>query len=80
MQKMVIFDFIKNNSEVLYLLQRNGVKDINVALDYQAIYAIYVSHESVKSQMLRYETVAETCKTSTKTVRNAVKYMQMELI
>ena len=77
---MVIFDFIKKNSNVLFVLQKNGVKDINVALDYQAIYAIYMQKSGIKSQMLRYETVAETCKTSTKTVRNAVKYMQMELI
>lgn len=77
---MEIIDFIKKNSDVLFVLQKNGVKNINVALDYQAIYTIYVQKSDIKSQMLRYETVAETCKTSTKTVRNAVKYMQMKII
>jgi hypothetical protein len=76
---MLISEYIKNNSEVLFKLQKAGVKNINVALDYLAVYNTYNSFSNIKSKMERIEFTADTCNTHTNSVRTAIKYMEAKI-
>jgi hypothetical protein len=76
---MVLKDYIENNSEILFKLQKYGVKNINVALDYLAIYSSYKSFSNVKSKMEQIELTATTCKKHVNSVREAIKYMEQKM-
>lgn len=76
MQTMELKNLIENNTGVLLQLQKNGVKNINVALDYLAIYKIYESFSEIKSKMERIELTADKCKIHSNSVRNAIKIFE----
>ena len=73
---MGLKSLIENNSEVLFQLQKFGVKNINVALDYLAIYNVYQSFSDIKSKMQRLELTADKCKIHSNSVRTAVKFFE----
>ena len=76
---MVVSDLVKQNIEILFKISKAGIKDINVALDYQAIYVTYNSFSNIKSKMERIEATAKSCKVYSTTVRTAIKFMQMAI-
>ena len=64
--------------ELLYVLDRAGIKSIAKALDYLSIYKVYESYSWLKEKTERKEIAAHHCKVSIRTVDTALALLQQE--
>ena len=64
--------------ELLYVLDRAGIKSIAKALDYLSIYKVYESYSWLKEKTERKEIAAYHCKVSIRTVDTALALLMQE--
>lgn len=73
--KMVAAEFIEKNIDTFKAMIKIGAVSPSY-LNYYRIYCFYKSTKSLKSKMERYNFTADSMKTATNTVINAVKVME----
>lgn len=74
-QQFSVEEIIAKNLEVFYKLSAVGVKNINTAVDYYMILETYRKYNWIENFKERKEVVAEQCKTTLRTVENALALM-----
>lgn len=72
---MKVKDAIDKNIELLYKLDRVGVKNISTAIDYATIYDDYNKQSHISSEYERKKTVATRFKISVSSVEKAICLM-----
>ena len=70
-----IGEIIRSNMELLYKLDRAGVKSINTALDYVSITDTYEAYGWIKDKTERAEVTASRCRVSVRTVQTALSLL-----
>jgi hypothetical protein len=72
---MKVKEAIDKNLELFYKLDKIGVKNIAMAIDYATIYDDYKKQSHISSEFERKKTVATRFKISVSTVERAVSLM-----
>ena len=76
---MKVNEAINSNIELLYKLDKAGVKSIATAIDYATIYTDYNAQSHIKNEAERKRTVAVRFKVSVSCVEKAVYLMRRTL-
>lgn len=74
-----IGDLIREHRELLYKLDKAGIKNINTALDYISIQDTYKAYNWIKDKGERKEVTASRCRVSVRTVATALTTLDQEI-
>ena len=74
-----IGDLIREHREILYKLDKAGIKNINTALDYVLIDDTYKAYEWIKDKGERKEVTASRCRVSVRTVSTALNTLDQTI-
>lgn len=74
-----IGDLIREHRELLYKLDKAGIKNINTALDYVLIEDTYRAYAWIKDKGERKEVTASRCRVSVRTVATALTTLDQEI-
>ena len=73
--KNKIANLIEVHIDVLYKLDRAGIKNINTALDYLAIIKVYQMYSKLNDKKKQKKETAEQCHVSIRTVELALQLL-----
>lgn len=73
--KNKIANLIEDHIDVLYKLDRAGIKNINTALDYLAIIKVYQMYSKLNDKKKQKKETAEQCHVSIRTVELALQLL-----
>lgn len=73
--KNKIANLIEDHIDVLYKLDRAGIKNINTALDYLAIIKVYQMYSKLIDKKKQKKETAEQCHVSIRTVELALQLL-----
>lgn len=74
-KKFKVEEIIANNLEIFYKLSAVGMKNISTAVDYFIILETYKKYYWIKNFKERKSVTADQCKTTIRTVENALALM-----
>lgn len=74
-----IGDLLREHREILYKLDKAGLKNINTALDYVLIEDTYKAYEWIKDKGERKEVTASRCRVSVRTVATALNTLDQNI-
>ena len=74
-EKSKVSRLIEDNIDVLYKLDRAGIKCINTALDYLAILKVYQMYAKLDDKKKQKKETAEQCHVSIRTVELALQLL-----
>ena len=74
-----IGDLIREHRELLYKLDKAGIKNINTALDYISIQETYKAYNWIKDKGERKEVTASRCRVSVRTVATALSILDQDV-
>lgn len=74
-----IGDLIREHREILYKLDKAGIKSINTALDYVLIEDTHKAYEWIKDKGERKEVTASRCRVSVRTVATALNTLDQNI-
>ena len=74
-----IGDLIREHRELLYKLDKAGIKNINTALDYVLIEETHKAYSWIKDKGERTEVTASRCRVSVRTVATALSILDQDV-
>ena len=74
-----IGDLLREHRELLYKLDKAGIKNINTALDYVSIEETHKAYNWIKDKGERKEVTASRCRVSVRTVATALTTLDREI-
>ncbi len=74
-----IGDLLREHREILYKLDKAGIKSINTALDYVLIEDTHEAYEWIKDKGERKEVTASRCRVSVRTVATALSLLDQDV-
>lgn len=74
-----IGDLLREHREILYKLDKAGLKNINTALDYVLIEDTHKAYEWIKDKGERKEVTASRCRVSVRTVATALSLLDQDV-
>ncbi len=74
-----IGDLIREHRDLLYKLDKAGIKNINTALDYVLIEDTHKAYDWIKDKGERKEVTASRCRVSVRTVATALNTLDQNI-
>ena len=74
-----IGDLLREHRELLYKLDKAGLKNINTTLDYVLIEDTHKAYEWIKDKGERKEVTASRCRVSVRTVATALSLLDQDV-
>lgn len=79
MSKILVKNILADHADVLYKLDRAGIKCLSTALDYLVIYNTFEMYHKIEKLKDRKMETAERCKVSLRTVELALSILGSEI-